>query len=110
MNNWNADCSNFNLSHTVNIQTTKNIIEEWDAASYRLILQNDSMVSLSQIADVLQQSSNVDCLDLSLWGIGGEIGRGFYAAPEIFLYRYETQCIQDFLSKRLVRDWSEPLL
>jgi asparagine synthase (glutamine-hydrolysing) len=94
----------FNLPYQVYIHTTKDVIEEWEAASRRLVQQNDGMVSLWQIADVLQQPSRVDRLSLSLWGIGGEVARGFYAEPKIFLYRNDTQHIQDFLCQRLVRN------
>jgi asparagine synthase (glutamine-hydrolysing) len=75
----------FNLSHAINAVTTKSVIEEWETASNRLICQHDGMVSLWQIADVLGQPSSVDHLSLGLWGIGGEIGRGVYSEPNMFL-------------------------
>jgi asparagine synthase (glutamine-hydrolysing) len=94
----------FHLPHEVYLHTTEHVLEEWETASRRLIQQNDGMVSLWQIADVLRQPSKVENLRLSLWGIGGEIARGFYSRPEIFLSRNSPQRVQNFLCRRLIGD------
>jgi asparagine synthase (glutamine-hydrolysing) len=83
---------------------TEDVLAEWEEASRRLTQQNDGMVNLWQIADVLQQPSCIDRLSISLWGIGGEIARGFYSEPKAFLFPHGLEGIQRFLSKRLVKD------
>jgi asparagine synthase (glutamine-hydrolysing) len=98
----------FNLPHQVILRTAKDIIEEWDAAaSHRLIQQNDGMVSLRYIAGAAYspQPSSLNRLRLSLGGVGGEIGRGYYFLPKIYLYGYSTQRMQDYLVKNHVNDY-----
>ena len=91
----------FNLPHTVNYQTANNVLNEWESACWRLINQHDGMISLWQIADVLGNPSHIEHLNVNMWGIGGEIARGFYSEPEIFVFRYGKEAMQQFLIKRL---------
>ena len=82
----------------------KDLLEKWETASRRLIQQNDGMVSLWQINDVLKQSSHIEQLNTSLWGIGGEIARGFYSNARLFLGRpgYGMEDVQKFLTAKII--------
>lgn len=91
----------FKLPHKV-IATTSDLIEEWDTASWNLIRQHDGMVSLWQVADLLGQPSHIDRLGMNLWGVGGEMARGLYSAPENFLFNCSKERMQRYFIKRFV--------
>ena len=93
----------FDLSHEVHDPGTT-ILDEWDEAARRLILQHDGMVSLWQLADILQQPQQIEQLRLNLWGIGGEIARGEYFTPQIILLRFGVEQIKQHLARLFARD------
>jgi len=94
----------FNLPHKIHLITAKHVMEEWEIASWRLIRQNDGMVSLLQMADVLGQPSQIDRLGVSLWGSGGEIARGYFSEPTIFVRCRSVETMQHYLVSRFAQD------
>jgi hypothetical protein len=48
---------------------------DWTDAAVRFMRQNDGLVSLLQLGDYIDLSSEVPPLGVKLWGVGGEIGR-----------------------------------
>ncbi len=78
------------------------VVGEWDNICWRLIRQNDGLSSLWHIANVLNQPSQINFLDLSLWGSGGEIARGPYSTPYLFLGRHRVADVQRFLTKKRI--------
>jgi asparagine synthase (glutamine-hydrolysing) len=78
-----AIAERFHLEHRAHAKTVSP--EPWEVLQQRLIAHSDGMVSLWQIADVIDQPSRIDGLRMGLPGWGGEIARGFYTHPKLFL-------------------------
>jgi asparagine synthase (glutamine-hydrolysing) len=75
----------YNLPHRLNALTTENVVSDWDVASRQYVARNDALSSLWQLASTLTMPQQIEQLQVTLWGIGGEIARGFYYEPELFL-------------------------
>jgi asparagine synthase (glutamine-hydrolysing) len=88
------------LQHTTAPKDVREIVEGWDEVSGRVIRQNDGMVSLWQVADLWKPSSSQG--SVGLWGIGGEIARGNYSNPRLFVGRKGVGDIKRFLSRRVL--------
>jgi len=93
-----------NLPHRLQGETNDEILGNWEELCRRIIYQNDGMVSFWQIADILRQPSTIDHLGINLWGAGGEIARGCYTDPKIFLSKYNTNDMKTFLVNSLIKD------
>jgi hypothetical protein len=59
--------------------------ESWEVTRDRLLAQCDGMVSLWQVTDVADQPTAVNRLPMRLWGVGGEIARGYWTHPKLLL-------------------------
>jgi asparagine synthase (glutamine-hydrolysing) len=94
----------FGLVHKTNHIETADVVGEWDKLAWNYVRQNDGMSSLFQIADSLKMVSEITRLKLSLHGIGGEIGRGFYGNPRLFLGRHDVAAVQVHMVERLVKN------
>ena len=73
------------LPHEVRPYTGGDLAAEWDATSRTLLEQADGMVSLWYLDNVLDQPPRVLDLTMQLWGIGGEIARGYWNHPKVIL-------------------------
>ena len=93
---------NLGLPHTVDTIDREDVLEDWDNNCRRFLLQNDGMISLWQVADVLRQKESIDHLDLFFWGVGGEIGRGFFSHPDLFFGKETTERVTAHLLKTRV--------
>lgn len=80
-----------------------NVAEQWTQASRRLVRQNDGLVDLWQTPDVLDQLQAVDTLPINLWGMGGEIARGYYMGRRLLLSSLRLKSIEHFLVHAVVR-------
>ncbi len=58
------------------------IRKNWHSISRQLLAQNDGMVSLWQASDLMRPPV---AAPVSLWGVGGAIGRSFYGMPRDLL-------------------------
>jgi asparagine synthase (glutamine-hydrolysing) len=94
------------LPHQVVTITAADVVREWDNICWRFVRQNDGMSSLWQIADVLNTTPQIERLNLTLWGAGGEIGRGSYSEPRLFLGRHDVMGVQRFFAEKRVKDHS----
>jgi asparagine synthase (glutamine-hydrolysing) len=94
-----------NLPHRVITIRASDVVKKWDEICWQYVRQNDGMSSLWQIADVLNMASQIERLDLSLWGIGGEIARGYYSEPRLFLGRHDLAGAQRFLAEKGINDY-----
>ncbi|MGD8394430.1 MAG: hypothetical protein PVF43_03015 [Candidatus Eiseniibacteriota bacterium] len=71
------------LQHEIRPRQADQIIARWEIAAARLVTQNDGLISLMQIADVLEQPEEVTQLGFAFWGIGGEVSRAPLTTPRI---------------------------
>jgi asparagine synthase (glutamine-hydrolysing) len=78
-----AIAERFHLEHRAHAKTVSP--EPWEVLQQRIIAHCDGMVSLWQIADVIDQPAKIDHLRIGLPGWGGEIARGYYTHPKLFL-------------------------
>lgn len=67
------------LDHTVAVKQTADIVDMWDACVERIISRCDGMVSIWQLADVMEAEPQEYKILLS--GLGGEVARGYYYDP-----------------------------
>lgn len=74
------------LKHVHVTKTSDMVTAAWERASRRLLEHTDGMVSLWQVADVLEPE-RVDRRRVRLWGAGGEIARAHYAHPHLLIGR-----------------------
>jgi asparagine synthase (glutamine-hydrolysing) len=93
---------NIGIPHTICLKNAQAISESWASVSGQLIRQNDGMVSLWQAADIWEPSATPE--HLGLWGIGGEIARGNYSNPLLFIGSKTVTDIKRFLASRLIDD------
>jgi asparagine synthase (glutamine-hydrolysing) len=63
----------FGLEHEVRTPVTSH--QDWTNAASRFIAQNDGLSSLIQLVDYIELDKPIQALDLTFWGVGGEIGR-----------------------------------
>jgi asparagine synthase (glutamine-hydrolysing) len=61
------------LAHEV--YTPKELARDWTSAASRFVRQNDGLSSLVQLADYIELADPVKELQITFWGVGGEIGR-----------------------------------
>ena len=95
----------YNLPHRVNALTTETVVSDWDVASRQYVARNDALSSLWQLASTLTMPQQIEQLQVTLWGIGGEIARGFYYEPELFLPGRNLERARSVLtSKLMLRD------
>lgn len=92
----------YNLSHRLNAITSENVVSDWDAASRLYVARNDALSSLWQLASTLTMPQQIDQLQVTLWGIGGEIARGFYYEPELFLPGRHSKRAKSVLASKLL--------
>ncbi len=65
--------AHFRLDHEV--QHVGESQRDWARAAERFIRQTEGLSSLVQLVDYLELDEPVDRLSITLWGVGGEIGR-----------------------------------
>lgn len=94
----------FNLPHEISDRDDRRVTTDWETICQRLIRQNDGMVSLWQVADVLNQPQHVKELKVNLHGLGGEIARSFYWDPRIFFSMYGKRPIKNLIARILTTD------
>jgi len=102
----------FNLPHKVEIEDEQLDDEtsiDWEQATRRLILQNDGMLSFRSINHAFKQPRSIENLEITLYGAGGEIARGFYNSPQFVLGSRSLNYVHNYLSERLI-DNHHPLL
>jgi hypothetical protein len=63
----------FDLAHEIIVPDAREL--DWTVAASRFIAQNDGLSSLIQLADYIALEEPAETLGLTLWGVGGEIGR-----------------------------------
>lgn len=90
------------LAHTTVQKDIRAIEAVWDDLSRMLIRQNDGLVSLWQVADLWHPSGSPG--RMGLWGIGGEIARGNYSNPRLFVGRKGVEDVKQFLIGRVLDD------
>jgi asparagine synthase (glutamine-hydrolysing) len=73
------------LRHEVRTYTRSDLAAAWEPTSRRLLEQTDGLVSLWYMDNVLDQPLHVRELTMQLWGIGGEIARGYWNHPKVIL-------------------------
>ncbi len=96
----------YDLPHEVCPITTPDVLSEWDNICWQFVRQNEGMSSLWQIADVLEMRSQIVHLDLSYWGVGGEIARGYSRdKPHIFLDKHNVAGVQRYLAKKKTQNY-----
>lgn len=78
----------FGLPYDVITKDLDDLVRAWSPAVERLVRQNDGMISLWQVVDVLCGALPDKTRPTQLWGIGGEIGRGYYDNPK---WRYGSK-------------------
>jgi asparagine synthase (glutamine-hydrolysing) len=81
--------------------STTDILNEWEKASSKLVLQNDGMVSLWQVQDIIGQADDLENIGVELPGIGGEIARGYLSEPEFYILGQRKEAMQRFLFNRM---------
>lgn len=64
---------NLSLEHTVDSASMGDI--DWTVAADRFIAQTDGLASLLQLADYIELTQPPERLGITMWGVGGEIGR-----------------------------------
>lgn len=94
----------FNLPHEVIPITASDVIKKWDDICWRYVRQSDGMNSFWEVATVLNMPPQIARLDLGLWGAGGEIARGYYNEPHLFLGRHDVADVQRFLAENVIKD------
>lgn len=94
----------YHNDHTIN----SDALEQWDFVSWRLVEQNDGMVSLWQIIDILRQPWQIDHLGVCLTGFGGEIARGYYRdtpmGEQLFASPNQRDWVQRILPAKMIRN------
>lgn len=94
----------YDLPHQVHAVTAGDVAQRWEGLAQRYVRRYDGMSSLWQLGDVLTMPEHVDRLVVTLWGIGGEIARGFYYRPLLFLSgRHDLPAVSAFLVRRLIQ-------
>jgi asparagine synthase (glutamine-hydrolysing) len=63
----------FGLDHEV--QQARESQRDWTQAAVRFMQQTEGLSSLVQLVDYIELNQPVDRLGVTLWGVGGEIGR-----------------------------------
>jgi asparagine synthase (glutamine-hydrolysing) len=89
------------VRHEVQSGEGDEIAAEWDQISKALVCQNDGLVSLWQVAVMLNRESRVERLDVFLAGHGGEISRGVYLGPQHLVLPSSRRGIRRFMLARL---------
>jgi asparagine synthase (glutamine-hydrolysing) len=69
----------YGLDHDLVTKNSSAVLEQWDECSNRIVRRCDGMVSIWQIADVMD--SPVGVYETLLSGLGGEVARGYYYTP-----------------------------
>jgi len=101
----------FDLPYKARIRTAEDNIKLSDAAIWRFIQQNDGMAKLETIFALRNYPSlgeypfYSDRLSVTLAGTGGEIARGYYSHPKLFLGRHGVKDLQRSLTGRVVRGY-----
>jgi asparagine synthase (glutamine-hydrolysing) len=73
------------VPHEVRPYTSTDLVAAWDATSRILLEQTDGLVSLWYLDNFLEQPGSVPELPMQLWGIGGELARGYWNHPKVVL-------------------------
>jgi hypothetical protein len=94
----------FDLPHTIVTITEADVVNRWDDLAWSYVRQNDGLSSLWEIASVLELAPHVERLKVGLWGIGGEIARGFYGEPRLYLNGRDVASVQRYLVEKKVAD------
>jgi asparagine synthase (glutamine-hydrolysing) len=71
--------------HEVRPYSSHDLVAAWEPTSRALLEQTDGLVSLWYLDNFLGQPSRVPELAMQLWGIGGEIARGYWNHPKVVL-------------------------
>ena len=87
----------FDLDHVVIPVSHTDIVQKWEQTTRRVLEQFDGMVSLLHIADVVEQPEADADLSMMLWGMAGEIGRGYWNSPTVLLGRIQPD---EYLKRR----------
>ncbi len=61
------------LGHTIESPSMEG--RDWGLAAERFVAQNDGLASLLQLPDYIELTAPPERLGVTLWGVGGEIGR-----------------------------------
>ncbi len=106
----------FNLPFEYVSISTEDIIKNWDSVSMYSVRQNDGMRSFNIMPTVLMSNLDLhddlhnrnlwgDNLNLSFWGNGGELARGFYSKTNFYMTKHNKESIINFLfSTRILRN------
>ena len=73
------------LPHEIRPYTSHDLVAAWEPTSRALLEQTDGLVSLWYLDNFLGQPARVPELAMQLWGIGGEIARGYWNHPKVVL-------------------------
>ena len=86
--------------------TTSDVIEDWDNVCRQIILHSDGMYPFQLIVGVLAfLTPQIDRMDVRIWGVGGEIARGFYNNAQFFLRRHDVADIQRILASKKISSY-----
>jgi asparagine synthase (glutamine-hydrolysing) len=81
------------------------VADRWEEGARRLVRQTDGMVNLWQVHNVISQRQDIDCLPLSLQGVGGEIASGnYYRSLNLPPTLRGSQMVRTFLSSLVAKD------
>jgi len=88
-----------------------NVLAEWDTAVRQIVQRADGMYPLQLIAGTVAFSARpLDQLNIRLWGVGGEIARGYYQKPELFLRGAGLEIVQGYLFSQLIKNYNGLIL
>ena len=73
------------VPHEVRPYTSNDLTAAWEPTSRKLLEQTDGLVSLWYLDNFLGQPSRIRELTMQLWGIGGELARGYWNHPKVVL-------------------------
>jgi hypothetical protein len=65
----------FGLTHTITLYDASNTELDWTQAAASFMSQNDGLVSIGQLGDYHDLAGPQPPLNVTFWGMGGEIGR-----------------------------------
>lgn len=95
----------FDLPYGVNEKNVEDLKNQWENISRRIVKQNDGMISLWQVVDILHQPEEVESLCVRLWGIGGEIARGYYSNLLLFIRKRDRKTVMSLLIAHVLKDY-----
>lgn len=101
-------CQKLNLPYEILGTDAADIKSGWDTAARQIAMRGDGMYPLQLITGTVAFSKReIDHLNIRIWGVGGEIARGHYSTPRLFLNKPSVADMQHYMATRLTSNYGD---